>query len=82
MGAVYSSLDLVCCGPAGKGLLEIMPDLSLSNMLGVTEGPGAKEPSKLVQWVEVGGQEGRQKTHLELWLWLKPLCAPFSLRSL
>ena len=65
MGAVYSSLDLVCCDPAGKGLLEVMPDLSLPDLLGVTEGPGAKEPSKLVQWVEEGGQEGRQKTHLD-----------------
>ena len=25
-GAVYLSLGLACCGPAGKGLLESMPD--------------------------------------------------------
>lgn len=38
-----------------------MPDLCLPDLLVVTEGLGAKEPSKPVPWVKERGQEGRQK---------------------
>lgn len=43
-GAVYLSLGLACCGPAGKGLLESMPDLCLPDLLVLTEGLGQRSP--------------------------------------
>ena len=54
-GAVYLSLGLACCGPAGKGLLESMPDLCLPDLLVLTEGLGQRSPpSKSLMVVLIG----------------------------